>query len=124
MALGLPVDMNDAGVGDAVTHLTDYGLKARKGGTKFRPIPDVRIQNACGDVVVTVAKPGDLLVPTLLNPAEPALPPAAATHEVADFRCYKVKVQKERGDGSRARTSSRRACRSTPPTRSNRAATI
>jgi uncharacterized delta-60 repeat protein len=100
VALGLPVDMNDAGVGDAVTHLTDYGLKARKGGTKFRPIPDVRIQNACGDVVVTVAKPGDLLVPTLLNPVEPALPPAAATHEVADFRCYKVKVQKERGDGS------------------------
>ncbi len=100
VALGLPVDVNDAGVGDDVTHLTDYGLKARKGGTKFRPIPDVHIENACGDVVVTVAKPGDLLVPTLLNPVEPALPPAAATHEVADFRCYKVKVQKKRADGT------------------------
>jgi len=39
-------------------------------------------------------------VPTLLNPTEPAVPPAAETHEVADFRCYKVKVQKKRGDGT------------------------
>jgi uncharacterized delta-60 repeat protein len=99
-ALGFPVDVNDAGVGDAVTHLTDYGLKARKGGTKFRPMADVRIENACGAVVVTLAKPGDLLVPTLLNPADPAVPPAASTHEVADFRCYKVKVQKKRSDGT------------------------
>jgi hypothetical protein len=100
VALGLPVDVNGAGVGDPVTHLTDYGLKTRKGGTKFRPIPDVQIENACGEVVVTLAKAGDLLVPTLLNPAEPALPPVATTHEVADFRCYKVKVQKKRADGT------------------------
>ncbi len=99
-ALGIPANANDAGISDAVTHLTGYALKQRKGGPKFRPIPDVRVQNPCGELVVTVTKPQDLLVPTLLNPPAPASPPAAETHEVADFRCYRVKLQKKRADGT------------------------
>jgi len=101
VALGLPADTNAAGVGDPTTHLADYIVKARKGGPKFRPVADVRVQNPCGDLVVTVTKPAGLLAPALLDlNGEVPPPPTADTHEVADFRCYATKLQKKRSDGT------------------------
>jgi len=100
VAFGLPANVNGAGVEDEVTHLTAYALRNRKSREEFRPIPDVRVENACGELVVTIKKPDDLLVPTHLNPADPALPPAAAAHRVDDFRCYRVTTQKKRADGT------------------------
>jgi len=98
VALGVPADLNGAGVSDPATHLSDYLLKVRKGGSKFQPLTDVRVQNPCSDLVVTVQKPERLLMPTHLDVLDP--PPDAKTHEVADFRCYQVKVQKKRADGT------------------------
>jgi hypothetical protein len=87
-------------VTDAQTHLADYALKVRKGRAKFRALPDVRVENPCGDLVVTLKKPQHLLMPALVDPPAPGLPPTAESHEVADFRCYSVQVQRKRSDGT------------------------
>ncbi len=100
VALGVPVEANDTVTTDAKTHLADYALKVRKGRAKFRPLPDVHVENPCSDLVVTLKKPQDLLMPALVDPPSPGVPPTAASHEVADFRCYAVKVQKKRSDGT------------------------
>jgi uncharacterized delta-60 repeat protein len=99
-ALGLPADPDAGGVADAATLLTDYALKARKGGTKFTPIADVRVESACGDFVVTLKKPEHLLVPTRLDPTHLVPAPDPAAHQVDHFRCYVVKLQKTRSDGT------------------------
>lgn len=100
--LAPPADKNDEGIEDSETHLAAYAIKPSKGSPKFEKIPDVRVVNQCGEVVVTLKKPTSLLVPTAKDLDVPIAPPNAAAHGVDHFLCYKATPQKKFSDGKEA----------------------
>jgi cysteine-rich repeat protein len=91
-ALGLPADEAAIGLTLPDTHYQEFAIKAEK-GTSFEK-RDVRVTNACNDVVVEVTKPVSLLVPSSKELQPPAgTPPSGADH----YLCYKVKAKLPKG---------------------------
>jgi cysteine-rich repeat protein len=89
IALGLPADEAAIGLTFPDTHLQEFAIKAEK-GTSFEKREDVRVTNACNDVLVEVTKPVSLLLPASKELQPPAgTPPTGADH----YLCYKVKAQ-------------------------------
>ena len=97
--LAAPADVG-SGVGDAVTHLEGYAVKLAKGSAKFQKRIDVAAVNECGSLLLTVAKPTTLLVPTAKNLSQPPTAPQESDHNVDHFLCYQAQTQKKRSDGT------------------------
>ncbi|HEV7734551.1 MAG TPA: protease pro-enzyme activation domain-containing protein [Candidatus Binatia bacterium] len=88
--LGVPADIDDAGLRDPTTHLLSYAVKPAKGGPKIGK-QSSRVVGACTNASVTTSKPTNLLVPTakgLTQAADPLVPNA---YNVDHLLCAKVK---------------------------------
>jgi hypothetical protein len=98
--VAVPAATNGGSVLDADTSLAAYAVKPSKGAPKPGAHANVRVANACGETVITAAKPVTLLVPSAvdLNAAVPA--PTENDHEVDHFLCHQAKAQKKDATGA------------------------
>jgi hypothetical protein len=97
--LGLPAEVNGAGVVDADTHLREFKVKTVKGAAPVAT-QHVQIANQCNALRLEVSKPGALLVPA--GKSLTSLPPAPGLgdHQLDHYLCYKAKVQTKLPDGT------------------------
>lgn len=98
--LGLPANKNAEGVRDATTHSEEYLVKPVKGGPPFPTRSDVHVVNQCNDVVLEVAKPVSLLVPTAQSQMGPVVKPAPVNFTLKNFLCHQAKPQAKLADGT------------------------
>jgi hypothetical protein len=99
--LGLPANKNGEGVSDADTHREEYKVKPAAGGPKFAKRSDVHVVNQCNDLLLEVAKPVSLLVPTSKSLTDPVTAPVPLHHNLEHFLCYQAKAQTKRADGTK-----------------------
>lgn len=92
--LGLPANKNNEGLGDPITHLAEYQVKAVSGTPRFEPKTDIRVINQCNDVLIEVTKVSSVLVPTLRDNDSPTEAPDPNAHNVDHFLCYRAKAPK------------------------------
>ena len=85
---------------DADTHREEYLVKPVKGGPVFAKRSDVRIVNQCNDLLLEVAKPVSLLVPTAKSLTDPVTAPEPVHHNLEHFLCYQAKAQAKLADGT------------------------
>jgi hypothetical protein len=96
--LGLPSNKNGEGVNDAETHREEYLVKPVKGGPAFTP-RTVHVVNQCNDLVLDVAKPVSLLVPTAKTLTAPVVAPDPVHHNLEHFLCYQVNAETKLAKG-------------------------
>jgi hypothetical protein len=88
-----PVDKNEEGLIDVLSHYVGYKIKEPKGEPKFEKIEGVTVSNQFGDITVDIKKPKLLMVPTAKDhftfPDE--LNPVTVDH----LKCYDVKESKD-----------------------------
>jgi hypothetical protein len=96
--LGLPSNKNGEGVNDADTHREEFQVKPVKGGPEFAPRA-VHVVNQCNDLVVDVAKPVSLLVPTAKSLTAPVVAPDPVHHNLEHFLCYQAKAETKLAKG-------------------------
>ena len=87
-----PIDKNDEGLDDTVSHMIGYKIKEPKGEPKSEKLSGVLVSNQFGDIILDVKKPKLLLVPSAKDHFEvpEALDPVLINH----FTCYDVKETK------------------------------
>lgn len=88
--LAVPAARDGGTVADPATALAQYTLKPSKGSPK-RGAREVRVVDACGEVVVTASKPAALLLPSALAPSGPVAAPNDGDHVVDHFLCHQAK---------------------------------
>jgi len=76
---------------DSLTHLTAYKIKSP---IKHVPQLNLLIGDILGQLRVDTTKADLLLVPGNLGIGSPPTPPVFASHNVDNYKCYKVKVTK------------------------------
>lgn len=76
---------------DAATHLEAYQLRPMSGAPKHVRQTFMTVTNDLGQVQLDTVKPDLLFVPTAKHPSTPPLPPDPGTHDVDNYKCYKVK---------------------------------
>jgi len=96
--LGLPSNKNGEGVNDADTHREEYLVKPVKGGPEFAP-RTVHVVNQCNDLVLDVAKPVSLLVPTAKSLTAPVVAPDPVHHKLEHFLCYQAQAETKLAKG-------------------------
>lgn len=92
-ALGVPANIDDAGLFDGTTYLARYAVKLHKGEAKFTPKAHVTVENACGGLTVTLQKPESLLVPVDASYGGTPAVPDLASSQVDPFLCYLVRPE-------------------------------
>jgi len=105
-SLGVPSDLNGAGVIDGETYREEYLVKPVKGSPAFAGLSDVHVVNPCNDLVLEIQKPVSLLVPTATSTTAPdttypTAPIPDATRNVEHLLCYKAKPQAKLADGTK-----------------------
>lgn len=87
-----PIDKNDEGLDDTVSHMMGYKIKEPKGEPKSEKIKGIMVSNQFGDVTLDVKKPKLLLVPSAKDhfAVPEVLDPVLINH----FTCYDVKETK------------------------------
>jgi hypothetical protein len=98
--LAVPAVTNGGSPLDPATSLAGYAVKASKGTPKPGPHANVRVANACGETVITMAKPVTLLVPSAVGLNASVAAPNENDHEVDHFLCYQAKPQKKDAAGT------------------------
>jgi hypothetical protein len=99
--LAVPASVNGAVVNDPSTHREEYLVKPRAGAPRFERRSDVRVVNACNDLLLTVVKPVSLLVPTATSFTEVPAEPVPMANNVEHFLCYRAYAQTRLADGTR-----------------------
>ncbi len=91
-----PADRDGGGVVDSGTHLTTYIIKPSLGEPLHLKRLNITVTNPVGTLHLDTIKAELLLVPSAkaLSPGPMPASPAAASHGVDHFKCYKVKVTK------------------------------
>jgi len=87
-----PVDKNQEGIIDEITHLLGYKIKAPK-GEKFEKVTNVHVTNQFGELIIDVKKPKLLLVPSSKDLTE--TPDKLDSITVNHYKCYDVKKTKD-----------------------------
>jgi len=87
-----PVDKNQEGIIDEITHLLGYKIKAPK-GEKFEKVTNVHVTNQFGELILDVKKPKLLLVPSSKDLTE--TPNKLDKITVNHYKCYDVKKTKD-----------------------------
>ncbi len=100
--LGLPADVNAAGVHDAATHLREFRVERFTGSPRFERVVDFEVANPChASLFVELKKPISILVPAAASLSDPAVPaPDHATLNVDHFVCYQAKAEKALANGT------------------------
>ena len=87
-----PVDKNEEGLTDKISHMVGYKIKEVKGEPKFEKITGLIVSNQFGDITLDVKKPKLILVPSAKN--HDATPDVLNPVTIDHFTCYDVKETK------------------------------
>ncbi len=101
LGLGLPADVDEAGVVDDRTNLRSYLVKRPRGAASFVARQGVRVVNACNDLQLALIRPSSMLVPSTKSLTAVPDPPEPGTHAVNHFLCYVAKAMRRDAEGQR-----------------------
>jgi len=87
-----PIDKNEEGLTDDISHYVGYKIKIPKGDDKFEHIKGVSVTDQFGQLTIDIKKVKLLLVPSLKDHDES--PEITSPFTVNHFKCYDAKESK------------------------------
>ena len=100
--LGLPADINDAGINDPNTHLASYAIRPGYDRSRRNPVDGVRILNECNDLYLDISRVSNFLVPSRQDLKGPVEAPQSGQHNLDHFLCHSAKVARQAPSGAPA----------------------
>ena len=87
-----PSNKNDEGTLDAATHGENYVIRTATGSPRHVPRTNILVTNQLGSIRLDTTKPDLLFVPTAKSLVSEPAAPNPASHRVAHYKCYRVRV--------------------------------